>query len=131
MERRVRPARDAEADRAEAQRRAQRGAALAGSFRALRAAQHRLAAEHAGRIPQLRRGADEIVERRGEGRQYQVGLNVYVIWDMLRHGLASPLPWGEVGARSAPGEGKLTNESHLPPHRNPLPQGERRYFKGA
>jgi hypothetical protein len=36
-----------------------------------------------------------------------------------RIGCASPLPWGEVGARSAPGEGLRPIESHLPP----LPKG--------
>jgi protein ImuA len=38
---------------------------------------------------------------------------------------SSPLPWGEVGARSAPGEGLRSIESHDPPHPNPLPAGER------
>ena len=38
---------------------------------------------------------------------------------------SSPLPWGEVGARSAPGEGLRTIVSHLPPHPHPLPPGER------
>ncbi len=39
--------------------------------------------------------------------------------------LSSPLPWGEVGVRSAPGEGLQPNESHLSPHPNPLSPGER------
>jgi protein ImuA len=38
---------------------------------------------------------------------------------------SSPLPWGEVGSRSDPGEGLRPIESHLPPHPNPLPPGER------
>ena len=38
---------------------------------------------------------------------------------------SSPLPWGEVGSRSEPGEGLRPIDSHLPPHPNPLPKGER------
>jgi pimeloyl-ACP methyl ester carboxylesterase len=33
----------------------------------------------------------------------------------------SPLPWGEVGVRSTPGEGLRTIESPRPPHPSPLP----------
>ncbi len=38
---------------------------------------------------------------------------------------SSPLPWGEVDTRSVPAEGLRPIESHLPPHPNPLPPGER------
>jgi protein ImuA len=38
---------------------------------------------------------------------------------------SSPLPWGEVGSRSDPGEGLRSLESHLPPHPSPFPPGER------
>ena len=41
---------------------------------------------------------------------------------------ASPLPSGEVGARSAPGEGLHINDRAKPPHPNPLPaSGEREH----
>src|SRR5262249_31156033 len=43
---------------------------------------------------------------------------------LQRHFRNSPR-WGEVGARSAPGEGSMTSESPSPPHPNPLPSGER------
>src|SRR4051794_19738101 len=39
--------------------------------------------------------------------------------------LPSPLPLGEVDARSAAGEGLRSIESLRPPHPNPLPNGER------
>jgi pimeloyl-ACP methyl ester carboxylesterase len=39
--------------------------------------------------------------------------------------LGSPLPWGEVGLRSNPGEGVRPIESPKPPHPNPRPAGER------
>ncbi|AMN43831.1 penicillin-binding protein 1C [Rhodoplanes sp. Z2-YC6860] len=35
---------------------------------------------------------------------------------------ASPLPWGEVGSRSDPGEGVRSIDSSRPPHPDPLPQ---------
>jgi 16S rRNA (uracil1498-N3)-methyltransferase len=40
---------------------------------------------------------------------------------------ASPLPLGEVGVRSTPGEGLRSIESLSPPHPNPLPNGEREH----
>ena len=40
-------------------------------------------------------------------------------------------PRGEVGARSAPGEGIRPIESHLPPHPNPLPSRSRIYPTSA
>ena len=43
----------------------------------------------------------------------------------------SPLG-GEVGERSSPGEGVLTHlMSAVPPHPDPLPQGEREKKRGA
>jgi hypothetical protein len=36
-----------------------------------------------------------------------------------------PLPWGEGGERSEPGEGVRTLLGQEPPHPNPLPAGER------
>src|SRR6185437_16880943 len=39
--------------------------------------------------------------------------------------LSSPLPWGEVGAHSAPGEGSQSIGNSRPPHPNPLAAGKR------
>src|SRR5215203_6930780 len=41
--------------------------------------------------------------------------------------LSSPLPQGEVGVRSTPGEGFRPIESPRPPHPSPLPVGEREF----
>ncbi|MBI3703119.1 MAG: Smr/MutS family protein [Rhizobiales bacterium] len=58
-----------------------------------------------------------------------------VLWTIVTKSIAplrtSPLPLGEVDARSASGEGLQPNESHLPPHPSPLPQGERERAKSA
>ncbi|MAH72162.1 MAG: hypothetical protein CL533_23470 [Afipia sp.] len=37
----------------------------------------------------------------------------------------SPLPWGEVGLRSNPGEGVESPDRFSAPHPTPLPTGER------
>src|SRR5271169_4326096 len=76
MERCVRAARHAVRHRAKAQRRPQRGAALTRGERALRAAQHRLAPELAGRIPRLCRWSDGDLEPCREGSQHKAGLRL-------------------------------------------------------
>jgi tripartite-type tricarboxylate transporter receptor subunit TctC len=43
------------------------------------------------------------------------------------HAGGPPLPWGEVDARSAAGEGLRSIERVRPPHPNPLPAGEREF----
>src|SRR5262245_44357647 len=48
------------------------------------------------------------------------------MFGMTLHESTSPL-WGEVGARSAPGEGSMTIESPRPPHPNPLPNQSRMF----
>jgi pimeloyl-ACP methyl ester carboxylesterase len=55
-------------------------------------------------------------------------LALLLVRELKRRGAASPgspLPSGEVGARSAPGEGLRSIENPTPPHPNPLPTGER------
>ena len=53
-----------------------------------------------------------------------------VLWTTVTKAIAplraSPLPWGEVDARSASGEGLKPHEAHELPHPNPLPKGERK-----
>ncbi|MGH6727515.1 MAG: Smr/MutS family protein [Pseudolabrys sp.] len=66
----------------------------------------------------------------GGNRRRVLSYEERVLWTTVTKAIeplrSSPLPLGEVGARSAPGEVLEPIESRLPPHPNPLPAREKR-----